>query len=55
MSDKSFFSKLKQYSVGDKEFENSKFLFLMLKMGNLSDVCLLCEIVEISFTAMHKI
>lgn len=55
MSDQSFFSELKQCSVGDKEFENSKFLFLMLKMGNLLDVCFLCEIVEISFTAMHKI
>ena len=59
-----FVSESKQAVLGDEEFENSEFLFLALKMRNLSeindlynfqDVCLLCETVENLFESMHKL
>ena len=47
----------------DEEYENSKFLYLPLKVRNLNDIndlhhfqnlCLLCKIVKNSFEIMHK-
>ena len=53
-----FFSKLKQSTVNDEDYENSKYLYQTLKMRNVGglndlynaqDVILLCEIIENRF------
>ena len=57
-----FFSELKQSTVDDNDYENSRFLYQTLKMRNLGnlndlynaqDVILLCEIIENRFQAMN--
>ena len=57
------FSELKQPTIKDKEYENSKILLQTLKMRNLfymndpynfQGVYLLCEIINIRFEVMHK-
>lgn len=58
-----FYSDLKQKVASDEEYENWKFLYLTLKMRNLSgmndlyvaqDVIILCEIVENRFELMYS-
>ena len=57
-----FYSELKQKAVDDEEYENSKYLYLTLKMRNLGDLndlynaqdgILLSEIVENRFQLMQ--
>ena len=58
-----FFSELKLDAVSDENYENSKYLYLTLKMRNLGDlkdlyntqdVILLTEIIESRFQAMQN-
>ena len=58
-----FFSELKLQAVDNESYENSKYLYLNLKMRNLGDlndlyntqdVILLCEIIESRFQAMQN-
>ena len=64
-SQSQFYSEPKQDIVSDENMKNlSKFLYLTLKMHNLSDenglysfqdTCLLCKIVENWFETIHRI
>ena len=58
-----FFSELKLQAVDNESYENSKYLYLNLRMrnlGDLNDLCntqdviLLCEIIESRFQAMQN-
>ena len=58
-----FFSELKQSTVDDNDYENSKFLYETLKMRNLGDMndlynvqdtILLCEIIKNRFQEMNN-
>ena len=58
-----FFSEIKLSAVDDESYENSKYLYQLLKMRNLSDlndlyntqdVILLTEIIESQFQAMQN-
>ena len=58
-----FFSKLNGCNIGLEIYENTKYLYTILKMRNLGDmndlynmqdVILLCEIIENRFEKMHK-
>ena len=58
-----FFSEIKLSAVDDESYENSKYLYRLLKMRNLSDlndlyntqdVILLTEIIESQFQAMQN-
>ena len=58
-----FYSELKMQAVDDETYENSKFLYINLKMRhlgdlndlyNFQDVALLCEILENRFQLMHE-